>query len=57
METKGTTYAQKSIVHRITEKTELESLFQDYSEHSKSVMKAEYGDYSHGDYSDYYRVL
>lgn len=57
METKGTTYAQKSIVHRITEKTEWESLFQDYSEHSKSVMKAEYGDYSHGDYSDYYRVL
>lgn len=57
METRETTYAQEAIINRITEKTAWESLFQDYSEHSKKAMESEYGDYSHGDYSDYYRVL
>ena len=57
MKTKETTYAQEAIINRITEKTAWERLFQDYSEHSKKVMESEYGDYSHGDYSDYYRVL
>lgn len=56
METKETTYAQKAIRERISEKKEWEETFQDYSEHSIILTRSEYGDYSHGDYSDYCRI-
>ena len=55
MEDNKTTYAQEVIRERISEKIEWNMHFQDYSEHSNKTMKSEYGDYSHGDYSDYYR--
>lgn len=56
MESTETTYAQREIRKRISEKRELKESFQDYSEHSILLRRSEYGDYSHGDYSDYCRV-
>lgn len=50
-----TTYAQEAIRERISEKAEWEMFFQDYSDYSNILMRSEYGDYSHGDYCDYFR--
>lgn len=55
METKEKTHAQAAIRERIFEKIEWNMHFQDYSDCSNNLMRSEYGDYSHGDYSDYYR--
>lgn len=56
MKDKETTYAQEVIERRILEKKEWEDKFQDYSECTIILKRSEYGDYSHGDYSDYCRI-
>jgi len=56
MEEKERTYAQEAIRERIFEKKDLEKTFQDYSECRNIFKRYEYGDYSHGDYSDYWRI-